>query len=56
MATEPGRVVAYNKELPSIKSCTFYQVAELMILISLIRFVGLERKRLSRHQLLAAFV
>ena len=52
MATKPGRVVTYNKELPSIKSRPFYQVVMLMILISLIEFVGLERKCLGRHRLL----
>ena len=52
MATKPGRVVTYNKELPSIKSRPFYHVVYLLILISLIQFVGLKRKRLSRHRLL----
>ena len=56
MATKSGRVVTYNKKLPSIKSGSFYHVFWLIILISLIRFVGLGRKRLSRHQLLILYV
>ena len=52
MATKPVRVVTYNKELPSIKSRTFYHVVMVMILISLIEFAGLEQKCLSRHRLL----
>ena len=32
--------------------CPFYHVIYFVILISLTRFVGLEHKRLSRHQLL----
>ena len=52
MATKPGRVVTYNKELPSIKSRPFYHVVMLMILISFIEIVGLERKCLGRHRLL----
>ena len=46
MATKPSRVVTYNEELPSIKS------HDLVILISPIRFVGLECKCPSRHQYL----
>ena len=49
MATKPDRVVTYNKELNFIKSRFFYCVISLVILVSLIQFVGLERKRLSRH-------
>ena len=52
MATKPVRVVTYNKELPSIKSRPFYHVVMVMILISLIEFVGLEQKCLGRHRLL----
>ena len=45
--TKLGRVVTYNKELPSIKPLPFYHVVWLVVLNSLIRFVGLERKLLS---------
>ena len=48
MATKHGKVVRYNRKLPSIKS------HDLSITWSngfdyLIRFVGLDRKRLSCH-------
>ena len=45
-----------NEKLPSIKSGPFYRVVQLVILISLIRFVVLERKRLSHHRLLVFIV
>ena len=50
MTSKRGRVVTCNKELPFINSCPF-----LVILISLIRFVGLEHKHPSRHRLLVLF-
>ena len=46
MANKPGKVVTYSNELPSIKSRPFYRVVYLVILMSLIQFAGLERKRL----------
>ena len=52
MAAKHDSLLKYNKELPSIKSDPFYRVFWLVILISGIRFAGLERKRLSHHQLL----
>ena len=52
MDTKTDRVVTYNKELLSIKTCPFYDVVELVIWISLIRSAGLEHKCLSRHRLL----
>ena len=50
-ATNPGKVVTYNEEVPSIKSHDPL-ITWSSVLISLIRFVGLERKRLSRHRFL----
>ena len=45
-------MVTYNKELPSIK-LHGPLIEWSSDLISLIQFAGLERKRLSRHRLLA---
>ena len=56
IVTKPGRVVTYNKELPFIKSHPFYHVVYLVILISLIRFVGLESKCLNRHRFLICII
>ena len=48
MTTRPGRVVTCNEELPSIKShdplITWSSDFDFSI-----KFVGLERKHLSRH-------
>ena len=52
MAAKHHSLLTYNKELPSIKLVPFYDVSYLVILISVIQFVGLERKRLSHHQLI----
>ena len=54
MAKKPGKVVTYSKELPSIKSRPFYRMVHLVILMSLIQFAGLERKRISLYQILVA--
>ena len=54
MAKKPGKVVTYSKELPSIKSRPFYRMVHLVILMSLIQFAGLERKRISLCQILVA--
>ena len=55
MAAKPGRVVTNNKDLPSIKSHPYY-MAQLVILISFVQFVGLECKLLSRHRLLVCII
>ena len=52
VATSPGKVVAYIKELLPIKSCPFHHMVWLVILIFLIRSAGLKRKHFSRHRLL----
>ena len=48
MATKPGRVVIYNKEVPSMKSYDTLITCSSDLDFSY-NFVGLERKRLSRH-------
>ena len=52
VATSPGKVVAYIKELLPIKSCPFHHMVWLVILIFLIRSAGLKRKHFSGHRLL----
>ena len=55
MTAKPSRVVTYNDELLSIKSHDRLVMLSIGILIFIIRFVGLERKHLGRHQLLVSF-
>lgn len=55
MTTKPGMMVTYDKELSFIKSRQSYHVVCLANLVSLILFVGLERKRLNCHQVLVYF-
>ena len=50
MATKPDRVVKYSEELCSMKS--HEPLSSLVILISIRRFVDLERKQLTRRQFL----
>ena len=51
MATKPGRVVAYNEDLHSTKSHDPF-ITRSSHLISLIGFLGLQHKLLSRRRLL----
>ena len=50
MVTKPDRVVKYSEELCSMKS--HEPLSSLVILISITRFVDLERKQLTRRQFL----
>ena len=50
IATSPGKVVAYSKELLPIKSCPFHHMVWLVILIFLIRSPGLKRKHFNCHR------